>query len=57
MTEENQKTKNFSLSAFAIVVIGIICAVLIFGVGFVLGRMSARKAKNSDNQIIKRDGE
>ena len=31
--------------------------VLIFGMGFVLGRMSARNAKNSDNQIIKRDGE
>ena len=38
MTEENKNIKNFSLSAFAVVVIAIICATLTYSVGWRLGR-------------------
>ena len=57
MTEENKNIKNFSLSAFAVVVIGIVCATLVYSMGWRLGREAGMQSPRSFSLENSRSGE
>lgn len=55
--EVNKNTKNFSLSACAIVVIGLICASLVYGVGWRLGREAGLQSSGTHYHNNSKSGE
>ena len=55
--EVDKNTKNFSLSACAIVVIGLICASLVYGVGWRLGREAGLQSSGTHYHNNSKSGE